>query len=472
MKNFIKNILPIGISIAVAAFLWVGVVQGSQIINNNPFGQFTTLTVTGTTTIGYSTSSPQPGIRLGPIYIPPTILTSSPAPVEILGLLQGDATTTLMGPVNVEGPSVFTSTTIFNSPVMFNTTTIFVTTVSATSAVWINASSTGNTNLNTLQVTGASIFTAPATFTSLSATTGTFTNLLATGLNGFMYANNGLIGTTPTSTILNLFSSSATGLTYTAASGIFSLTSGYNIPLTASTTNWDNFYQTPSSRITAGTNMSWSGNTLNGPTNASVLGLLSAGTGISYNNGTGVISNIGVTSILGTANQVIASSPTGTVTLSLPQSIATTSSVTFSGLTATNVTSTNANITTLNVSGISTLGGSVTTSVNIVNNGFTKLGELSPGGIKVAFATGTTSGSLSGETFIDSDTTIDPAKIIGFQCGVRWTTAPNGWMLPQNISSGYAYMCYNNGNRFFFDLGTAAANILSKPDQVMIFYTN
>ena len=43
----------------------------------------------------------------------------------------------------------------------------------------------------------------------------------------------------------------------------------------------------------------------------------------------------GVTSITGTANQVIASSPTGAVTLSLPQSIATTSNVTFADITAT-----------------------------------------------------------------------------------------------------------------------------------------
>lgn len=42
-----------------------------------------------------------------------------------------------------------------------------------------------------------------------------------------------------------------------------------------------------------------------------------------------------VTSITGTANQVIASSPTGAVTLSLPQSIATSSSPTFTGLTLT-----------------------------------------------------------------------------------------------------------------------------------------
>jgi hypothetical protein len=41
------------------------------------------------------------------------------------------------------------------------------------------------------------------------------------------------------------------------------------------------------------------------------------------------VATTGVTSITGTANQVIASSPTGAVTLSLPQSIATTSNVTF-----------------------------------------------------------------------------------------------------------------------------------------------
>lgn len=46
-----------------------------------------------------------------------------------------------------------------------------------------------------------------------------------------------------------------------------------------------------------------------------------------------------VTSIIGTANQVIASSPTGNVTLSLPQSIATTSTPTFTALTLTGPTS-------------------------------------------------------------------------------------------------------------------------------------
>jgi len=60
-----------------------------------------------------------------------------------------------------------------------------------------------------------------------------------------------------------------------------------------------------------------------------------AGTGISVSGATGAvtITNSGVTSITGTANQVVASASTGGVTLSLPQSIATTSTPTFGNLT-------------------------------------------------------------------------------------------------------------------------------------------
>ena len=78
------------------------------------------------------------------------------------------------------------------------------------------------------------------------------------------------------STGRGLLSSSATGLTYTSGTGDFSLTSGYSIPLTASTTNWNGFYDTPSSRITAGNGLSWSGNTL------SSTATTTAGTGLTY----------------------------------------------------------------------------------------------------------------------------------------------------------------------------------------------
>jgi len=54
----------------------------------------------------------------------------------------------------------------------------------------------------------------------------------------------------------------------TASGGItrtinnFAPTTGYNIPLTASTTNWEAFYLAPSNRITAGNALTWSSNTI------------------------------------------------------------------------------------------------------------------------------------------------------------------------------------------------------------------
>lgn len=78
-------------------------------------------------------------------------------------------------------------------------------------------------------------------------------------------SSNGTISSVATGTL----SESVTGLQLSAARALvggsadLSLTAGYNIPLTASTTLWESFYQTPSTRITAGTNLSWSGNTLN-----------------------------------------------------------------------------------------------------------------------------------------------------------------------------------------------------------------
>jgi hypothetical protein len=98
---------------------------------------------------------------------------------------------------------------------------------------------------------------------------------------------------------LTALSSSATGLTYTNTTGIFSLTAGYVIPTTASATTWDSAY---TNRITSLTTTGSSGsatlvsNVLNIPTyTLSGLGgitasFLSGTSGISYNSTTGVIS--------------------------------------------------------------------------------------------------------------------------------------------------------------------------------------
>jgi len=69
-----------------------------------------------------------------------------------------------------------------------------------------------------------------------------------------------------------------------------------------------------------------------------VVANLTASTGISITNGTGsiTIANSGVTNLTGTTDQITASAATGSITLSLPQSIATTSSVLFNTLSLSN----------------------------------------------------------------------------------------------------------------------------------------
>jgi len=88
--------------------------------------------------------------------------------------------------------------------------------------------------------------------------------------------------------------------------------------------------------------------TISGVTLGNNLNALTIGTGLggtSYNgSGAVTITNTGVTSITGTANQVTASASTGGVTLSLPQSIHTGATPTFAGLTTSAAIVPNANV--------------------------------------------------------------------------------------------------------------------------------
>ena len=108
-------------------------------------------------------------------------------------------------------------------------------------------------------------------------------------------------------------SSTATGLTYTSGTGVFSLTAGYSIPTTSSQTNWDTAY---TNRITSLTTTGSSGsatlatNTLNVPTytlaglgGIKLTDLSSTATGLTYTNTTGVFSLTSGYSIPTTAKQ-------------------------------------------------------------------------------------------------------------------------------------------------------------------------
>jgi hypothetical protein len=176
---------------------------------------------------------------------------------------------------------------------------------------------------------------------------------------------------------LTALSSTATGLTYTNTTGVFSLTSGYVIPTTTSATNWDTAY---TNRITTLTTTGSSGsatlssNTLNIPTyTLSGLGgqpalsgtgfVKISGTTISYDNSTYYLASnpsayIALTALSSAATGLTYTNTTGVFSLTSGYVIPTTSSATNWDTAYTN------RITTLTTTGSS---GSATLSSNTLN---------------------------------------------------------------------------------------------------------
>ena len=161
--------------------------------------------------------------------------------------LQFDATRSLLG-----GSAVLSLTSGYSIPLTASTTNWngFYDTPSTRITAGANCSWAGNTFNCTSAGGGGSISTSTvpvagnlAYWTSGSALSDVATGTLTENATGLEFsATRGLVG----------------------GASILSLTSGFGIPLTASTTNWEGFYLTPSTRITAGTGIDWSGNTLNG----------------------------------------------------------------------------------------------------------------------------------------------------------------------------------------------------------------
>ena len=105
------------------------------------------------------------------------------------------------------------------------------------------------------------------------------------GVNGYVLVSTstGLVWSAtntlglPAGSVTSVAASVPTGWTITgspitsAGTLTFDYDTGYGAVLTASTSEWNTFYQTPSSRITAGTGLSWAGNTLNAEVQSSDL---------------------------------------------------------------------------------------------------------------------------------------------------------------------------------------------------------
>ena len=179
-----------------------------------------------------------------------------------------------------------------------------------------------NDNVNTVQVNGSIIAT------SLKKLGGIATEFLKA--DGSVDSNTYYLASNPSSFIsLTSLSSSATGLTYTNTTGVFSLTAGYLIPTTASATNWDTAY---TNRITSATApLSITSNVISiSQASGSTNGYLSSTDWTTFNNKSNT--NGTVTSVSGT----------GTVSgLTLTGTVTTTGSLTLGGtlsLTSLNVT--------------------------------------------------------------------------------------------------------------------------------------
>ncbi len=144
---------------------------------------------------------------------------------------------------------------------------------------------------------------------------GTSGQILQTTGSGVQWVSTSTLGIVSFSTTTSRGVFSATSpLSYDSTNGIFSVASGYSIPLTASSSNWNTFFNTPSTQISAGTGLSWSGNTLSNSGVTSIGGL----TGAISTSTLGITS--ATTSIVGTANQISTSVSGNTVTLSIPSS--------------------------------------------------------------------------------------------------------------------------------------------------------
>jgi hypothetical protein len=180
------------------------------------------------------------------------------------------------------------------------------------------------------------------------------------------------------------------------------------------------------------------------------LATLTAGTGIGVTNGAGTISidNTGVTSIAGTANQINASGSTGAVTLSLPQSIATTSSVQF-GTLALGTTGSAAGTATLNASAAAT--------------GEIRFNELSGNGTNyIAFRAPNDLGSSNYTlTLPVNDGDLNQVLLTDGNGNLSWTTVSGieagDISAVGDISTGAAFTetAGNDGNSLYFEGSTA-----------------
>ena len=272
-----------------------------------------------------------------------------------------NANTVVAGDLAINGGDLTTNQTTFN---LINTTATTANIAGAATAVNIGAT-TGTTTVrnaltarSTLTLNGSTSgfvsFTTPATagsqaYTLPTAYPGTSGYVLAATTGGVL----SWVQKADTNTTYTIDASSTTGganfnlrgsdssidTIKFAGAGATTVTATDVNTITVSSTDTNTTYSMNASSTTGGANLN-----LAGSDSSTSTVKIASGTGITVaQNSSGQITitnsspgGSGVTSITGTANQIIASASTGAVTLSTPQDIATTSAVTFFNVNANN----------------------------------------------------------------------------------------------------------------------------------------
>ena len=208
-------------------------------------------------------------------------------------------------------------------------------------------------------------------------------------------------------------------------------------------------YVTTPANYMEGVITSFSGTTL-------VVNVDSIGGSGTYANWTisvaGIQGSNGVTSITGTANQVIASASTGAVTLSLPQSINSGASPTFTGANFTGIPNAGLTNSAITINGTSTsLGGSISVGT-VTSVGFTGgLITVATPTTTPAFTVAGTSGGIpyfsSASTWATSAALALNSLVIGGGAGLAPATTTTGTgvltALGTNVGSAGAFVTFN-----------------------------
>jgi hypothetical protein len=233
----------------------------------------------------------------------------------------GGVNVTIDGAINMNGA---------NASIQINPTGTGTVAISPAGALTVNP--TTASTMNNVAIGGTTPLAG--TFTDLRVNN-TISLAGSTGTSGYVMTSNG--ASAPTWQALPASGITITDDTTTNAARYLAFTSATTGTITGQNVASTKLQFNPSSGVLTATGFSGSGASLTSIPNAALTNssvTVTAGTGMSGGGavslgGSVTLTNAGVTSIAGTTNQVTASASTGSVTLSLPQSINTSASVQF-----------------------------------------------------------------------------------------------------------------------------------------------